>query len=398
MDFFTEPAKIIPVIAAILGTIFGVILKRWYDRSRPWVGLPSIQRDDRYLVELSRDVFELLSRFVDLESQRVPLLELVQAFERLGETISSIKATIEVIDTFRAKTTNRNPEDLVTLLEDTNFWSQLNRLNRMFALPLPQEPIGGQGEPLLETEDFTQGNSEERSFLIETRNRRLLLIPGEGPISERALSNTRTLGQVLRYWVEPFCSQIVARVEQKLQSDLHISLELREQLTDLIATRRLLINARIVNLGAAPEHIRPYGALKLASAGREIEPIPVAIDSFQAYEPGLEEMGRMMDLVEGIADKQGVRLARTSRRDSTIPEHVVVRPGDVVALELVTEDPVNDDAVVEALQKGMLSAQLVLERVGPRWRKWLHTKPLIIGMTQNATDRARLLRKASQDR
>ena len=398
MNFLSNPAVVIPAAAAILASLLTVFISRWHSRSRPWVGISSIQRDDRFLVQLPDEVVGLLSSTMDIDSRNVPLKTLLRVSDSVTESIPVIKATIEHVDDYQKNAKNRQRKDLIALLENSIFWRQLNSLNRRSYLPLPQTIDENETKPLLESADFTESNTEEPTILIETNNKRLLLVAGSGMLSNKAISNTKALGHVIKNWIEPYFSQIVEIVKQEVQNDLHQYLELKDRLKDLIMTRRLLINARIVNLGGEPEHISPFGMLNLHSAGRKIDPIPIVIDSFKTYEPGMDEMDRMISLIEGLADKQGVKSARLSKRDSTTPEYVVVRPGDVIAIELITEHPVNDNAVVDALQKGMLSAELLLERKNKKIKKWIFTKPLIVGTMQNESDRTILLNAAKKNK
>ena len=396
MNFIANPVIIIPAGAAILASLLTVFISRWFVRSRPWVGISSIQRDDRFLVQIPEELIASIEEYWKLNSRNVPLKRLLQIYDELTDLIPKIKTSLEIIDEYQKNAVNRQRKDLIILLENSIFWSQLNRLNRRFALPIPESIVDDDIQPLLESADFTQNNIEEPSFLIETNKKKLVLVAGSGMTSAKTINNTRILGHVIKYWIEPYFSNIVGVARKKIQEDLHHFLELKERLSDLIMTRKLLINARIVNLGGEPEHISPYGMLNLLSGGIRIEPIPVVIDSFTTYEPGMEELGHVINLVENIAAKQGVGSTRVRSQDSSTPEYIVVRPGDEVAIELVTELPVNDNIVIEAIQKGMLSARLILERSNKKINKWIYTKPLVVGVTQNTTDRSKLQKIAEK--
>ena len=123
MSFLSNPTIMIPAAAAIIAALLTVFLTRWHARSRPWVGLSSIQRDDRFLVHLPSEVVELLSKFIDLESRSVPLRVLLDTFDSISDSVPAIKSTIEVIDTFQSKAKNRDQIDLINLLEKK--WGQV---------------------------------------------------------------------------------------------------------------------------------------------------------------------------------------------------------------------------------------------------------------------------------
>ena len=93
----------------------------------------------------------------------------------------------------------------------------------------------------------------------------------------------------------------------------------------------------------------------------------------------MDDLVRMMDIVEGFAKKQGVQPARTPSAYKAMPEYVVVKPGTLVSVELATIDLIEDDNLVTALENGMLSCQLILRRSGKKFMGTIKSKDLIMG-------------------
>ena len=55
---------IIPAIAAVFAAGLGVFLTNWYKRSKPWIGISSINRDDSSFVGIPKKVIELYDQSI----------------------------------------------------------------------------------------------------------------------------------------------------------------------------------------------------------------------------------------------------------------------------------------------------------------------------------------------
>lgn len=380
------------IAGAILAAGLGVSLANWYNRSRPWVALASIRRDDRDLVYIPAEIQPLLSRVLGSQNAGVPLRKLIDGLEAVDAMIPRRKRALQRLTNVIGDS-QRDFETITDVIEDSVVWQTLSYLNNSAELRLPSEPPAPPDQTaLLRAADLTQEGRDDRLFLIETKEKRLILLPSQTPVPEDFFERTRALGQILQFWVEPAISDILRQVQDEIQRELQNDLERRERLKELISSRKLIVAAKVVNLGDEPLHVSPYGMLVIKSGGREIAPIPVVIESFEVYEPGIEEMIKAVDLIEHLAKRQGVQGAAV-RQGENVPEFVVAKKGDLITADLVTETPIDDEGIVNAMEQGMLSVQLLLRTAGRRGR-WLTTQRLVMGMTQSDQERTELLKRA----
>ena len=351
--------------ATVVAGVIGVLLANWYNRAKPWLGLSIIQRDDRNLVTIPEHLSEITMRChwtEALETKAISLHKLIKFLNEAEEDTSFLRSSLDSITDFEKEHTidfpdnRRNKSKLIKLLENRTFFSALIGMFRRDSLSLPKELQPASKVPILKGSDFTE--KETPVFIIQTTSARLLLNPGRAPISADKIERTKILGKILQFWIEPYLSQIVAQVKDEMRSDLQDLLEIREQIHGIISSRKLLVGARIINSGGKPVHIKPFAVLQLRSGGKPVSPVVVVVESYRTYEAGIEDYDQMIGLLESIAEKQGVSAPRTPQGQKGIPEYVVVKPGEVVAVELVTEEPISDESIVASLENGMLSVRL----------------------------------------
>ncbi len=395
-------APIVGGAGAILAAFVGALLTIWLKRGRPWLGIKSVDRDDRHLVPIPAGVKDLVnrqSRWVGrLQGDNAPLYRFKDTFDRAQQAADLCKVPLDstrrLRDQVKAGFSSQTAKKAAIgeFLSDSVAVQVLSGMAIRGMLPVPERiELPDATEPLLLGDDMTTVDGEEKGFLIYSGSNNVFLRAGGGTIGFQILKRFRTLGHILQYGVETPLASVLEALDSELQTDLQALLEIKERLADVVKSRALIIRAEMFNYGATPVHIDPFGVLKVNSGGKAIKPFLVTVQDFRVYEPGAEELPRLMQLIEGLSDKIGVSSARTpsDRRDS--PEYVVLPPGSIVNVELATMGTVEDESVVDALRAGMLSCQLILKRPNKLFWKWVRSDVLILGEALNEEKREGLM-------
>lgn len=392
------------LVIGIISASAGVIIAYFLHKSRPWLGIVSVLRDDHQLVPISDEFRKLVGKchWLDLYRQsEAPLSKLIATGDAINDLLPRLKSALRIAEDLEAKllTEETTPQEFRTsfgafMASSISINCLLGKFRRQ-DLPVPDETqISEQTQPILQGEDFTDGTTEDKVYVLKTGTTRILVHPGTQFIGQSALARTRTLGRILHYGMRSPLLPIVTAVRNELQSDFKTMLEIKERMNDIVQARRLIVRAQITNTGATPEHLEPFGVLKIHTTGRPVDPIIVSVQKAETYEPGADVVPHMMAILEGLAEKQEVQIPSSVTNYDQGPQYVVVKPGDVVACELCTIDTIDNPEIVSALQNGMLSCELLMRRSSKRLRKWLVSDRQILGYTINQEKRNELLQKA----
>jgi len=288
-------------------------------------------------------------------------------------------------------------EALKSFLKNDIIIQVLSAITRRGLLALPDHlDIDPNAKPLLLGDDLTKPEMEEKGFLLYAEDERVFLRAGPGTVGREILKRFKVLGEVFQYFVDQYIPVVLEGLKVHIQKDLQSVLEIKERLGDTIKSRKLVVRAQIANLGGSPEQIEPFGVLKLSSGGKPVEAVLVAVRDFRVYEAGMESVPRMVQLVEGMANKAGVESARTAPDDESGPGYIVAKPGDIVQVELTTLTPIEDSSVLDALEAGMLGCKLILRRANRGVRKWLVSNSIVLGEAVNQERENELRRIASR--
>ena len=179
-----------------------------------------------------------------------------------------------------------------------------------------------------------------------------------------------------------------------MQADVHILYDLNESLKKLIHSRRLKVQVKISNTGGSPANIEPFGILKINSGGKPIKPLLISVQNYRVYEAGVEELPRMMQILEDMAKKQGVSSIRTPSTVKQIPEYIVIKPGDLVDVELISIYSIEDSSIITALESGILSSQVILKQADGRRSKFVKSEYQVMGLNISSDKRNELEKMA----
>ena|SRR5208337_3963817 len=125
----TLEAAILTGATLVAGAI-GVLLGYWYNRGKPWLGLSSIQRDDRYLVAIPEHLCEISKRChwtPAIEAKATSLSQLIHLINETEEDIPMLRSSLDTISEFEKDRTSdpsdgqRNRNLLTKLIEDRGF-------------------------------------------------------------------------------------------------------------------------------------------------------------------------------------------------------------------------------------------------------------------------------------
>jgi len=397
---------LITSISAVVAAILGVLLTVWVKRSKPWLGVTSINRDDRHLVPVGEQLRLLVNNCRWVHSgirEHTPLQRLVEVYNDAEWGIDCCKDSLDKIgrfakaieEGFGSETQKR--EALKSFLKNDIIIQVLSAITRRGLLALPDHlDIDPNAKPLLLGDDLTKPEMEEKGFLLYAEDERVFLRAGPGTVGREILKRFKVLGEVFQYFVDQYIPVVLEGLKVHIQKDLQSVLEIKERLGDTIKSRKLVVRAQIANLGGSPEQIEPFGVLKLSSGGKPVEAVLVAVRDFRVYEAGMESVPRMVQLVEGMANKAGVESARTAPDDESGPGYIVAKPGDIVQVELTTLTPIEDSSVLDALEAGMLGCKLILRRANRGVRKWLVSNSIVLGEAVNQERENELRRIASR--
>lgn len=375
------------IIAAVLGAFFG----SWLRRSRLWAGIVAISRDDSdYVLIPSELVATYLRRPVEhSQPDRVSLRRLRKMHE---DSKSSAEVARRALDRFReakAKLDDRNVDSetkgttLRAILGDSSIFSNISFVCRagLLAFPTPLR-VSGEASSVVQAEDCTTGESGEKAYVFYVgQGAKVVLRPGPGPVGQQMVTRIRNIGLVIEHKLEPHFSHLMDAVEQEISGDLQRFLELRDRTADLIKSRNLVVRVHVTNTGGTPEHLGSHALLQLRGGGRSLRPVLASVRANRLHEAGLQDVQHMLEVIDGIAEKQGVETPGERKTAKGEIQFVTVKPGDTVEVDLYTEGLVEQEHVISALEQGMLGACVVLERMGRRWRRWLRTDWMVLGET-----------------
>ncbi|GMV05702.1 MAG: hypothetical protein AMXMBFR53_19790 [Gemmatimonadota bacterium] len=397
-------AVFIPALASVVAIVIGGFLGHLLARSRPWAGIVAISRNEAELVSVPAEFMAVYTgRSVqEVGADRLTLKKLYEIRKDASDNAEGAKRALEACNAAIARfeatglSQDEKKEAIYSFIGNSSIWSNLNHLMRFGRIPLPDKLDDDirAAEPLVQVEDATTSPGNQ-AVVVYGKTGKNLLVPGSGPYGDVALERLRKVGNIIQYFHQPWIGRVARAIAEEIESDLKRYLRLREGVDDLIQERNLVIRVHVTNVGARPEHIGSHGLLLLSSGGRPVKPIVVAVKDARLYEPGLEQLDHTVAVAEAMAVKQGASVPERVSPIGATAQFSVVSPGTVVQLELHTIEPIEDRAVIQALQDGMLGTRVVLERVGRRWGKWLRTDVLVLGESLSAQKRELLIKSAS---
>lgn len=387
------------IFGAVLAAIIGSLFTMWLQRSQPWIGLISVDRDDTHLIQISQEIIKLTNENQWIRNEfklkeTEPLYKLFEYTEYLDNLIKGMREALDALGNLEQLMKQKDPkvdeqkEVIEKLLSSSIIKFALEFMIQRDELPLPTDvEVPPSSLPILRSEE----NSPFGEFVVYGAKGTYYFRQIRG---NNTLQKVRLAIKIFQHFLSPSLLEMAQSLKYEIQQEHQKLLEIRERLKDAVSSRNLIIKAQIANMGGSPEHIEPFGILKIKSAGKPINPSLVSVRRFSVFEPGTEEVDRMAEVIEGLAKKQGVQISRTPNSHKTMPEYVVVKPSTLVSVELVTIDLIEDDNLVNALENGMLSCQLILIRSGKKFFKTLASKDLVMGTGLSQDKRDELMKSS----
>ena len=378
---------LIPSVSAIIAAILGVFLSTWFLRSKLWVSISSVERDDTILVNIPEKTMELVQRCyynVGITKMQIPLHELISAHKQTAGLIGSIEDSIKILNSFNRNLISTDDKEKYTSSLLSNYLIRMRIGNELLAgsLPLPnilELDNEKENTPVILSDDFTDPENENKGIVFYIKNGSYSINFGNNFIGNIVKGRIKTLNKIIQYFMNPYLNDIIEFIRKELQNDLDLIDEIQQNISNLIHSRKLKVNVKISNIGGKPANIDPYGILKIRSIGEPVKPIIVIIQDYHVYEPGSTEFPKMMEVIEGLAKNQGISTTRTPSTMKSIPEYIVVKPGDLIDVELVTMNPIDDDSIIASLEAGYLPCQIILKRVDRKYLTYFKSKEQTMG-------------------
>lgn len=384
-------AILIPALAAIISAIIGVILANWYKRSKPWIGISSIDRDDSTFIDIDSDIIQLYIQSIYYNSDPLkssePLYKIRNEINMVEGSLSTFKETVTEINKFLIKLDNgissnfEKRQALSELFSNNLFLNVLSFLN-----DTNQLTITGQFEPVeddntvIKIETFNDQSSNSQGIVMYGDKSRHYISIG-GIITEQAIKRTEKLGKVFSNFHINEIRNVLNLVKNTLSNEIQISLDIKDRLDKLIQSRRLLVKVKVSNIGGSPLQFEPHGILNIKKSGKEIKPIIIEAVNYRTHEPGTEELAKMMQIIEGMAEKQGVSSSYSPEAYRKSPEYIVVNPGAIVEIDLDTISQFDDPQIIAALETGLLSSQVILVQANKKRNKYVKSDFQSMGLT-----------------
>ena len=261
--------------------------------------------------------------------------------------------------------------------------STLHFLNNTKNLPLntlESVQIDQENDSLLKLEKYEDKTNKQFGVILYGEKTRFY-ITIEGIITEEALKRTHKLGVILSSFSLNEIIPILDSMKNYLNNEIHLTMNLKDKINNLVISRRLMIKVKVSNTGGTPVQIEPYGLLKVKSSGKPIKPMIIEATKYSTQEPGTEELSRMMQIVEGMASKMGVESSFSPSSFKASPEYIIVNPGTMVEIELYTIGQIDDSQVVSALESGILSSQVILKKANSKRNNIIISDYQTMGMT-----------------
>lgn len=384
---------LIPAVAAILAAFIGVFLSNWYKRGKPWIGISSIDRDDSTLVEVGDDVIELYHSSTYFNGipirQYEPLYKLKNQVIEVSNAKTMFEETFTMIDSFLKKAKEgylselEKRQALSILLSNQFFMSTLQFLNKTNNLPLSVEEsqqLNTEQKSLLKLEKYEDKTNKQFGVILYGDKTRFY-ITIDGIITEESIKRTHKLGAILSSFSLNEILPILEYMKTYLNNEIQISLNIGDKINRLIISRRLMVKVKVSNTGGTPVHIEPYGLLKVKSSGKPVPPMIIEVAKYNSQEPGAEELSKMMQIFEGMASKMGIESSFSPSSLKTSPEYIIVNPGALIEIELYTIGQIEDSQIVNALESGILSSQVILKKANSKKNNIIKSDYQTMGVT-----------------
>lgn len=363
---------ILTAAAALLAAFLGVICTNWYNRPRPWLGLSSVDRDDTSLIEIPNEVTEIseVCNWTSSVKNQITLYQLKEYKDNIAETIVSMKTLSRDISDIlpilnKDVQTDGEKIEIVRTILGNRLIRQIVESNLQrgaFALP---NSIEKTSPSLFKTEEvLDSGEVSEKGIVLYNQAHKFVLVAGKGFVLQDTIDKTRQLAEVFNKFQVEYIKKIIDIVNSELQIDIQHCYDLEKSLSSLLKSRKLKVKAKLSNLGAKPIHIHPFGLLQIFTASdKKVDPLTIKAVGYRLNGAGMEEFPRMIQLVEGLANKQGVVSSRTPADIKDVSEFIIANPGTLVEIDFTTlEENVLDESTISALEEGVLSSQIIIIR------------------------------------
>ncbi len=401
---------IIKSIPSLISVIVGIFIGQWFNRSKIWIGLKKIRRCNDHLVEIESDIQELtrVIPYVEyIRESQVSIKYLMSYTKQLNRILLDMENANEILSDVWSKLSKTLTEfeekrELLLLFLGNKFICD-TLLDKIInnTLPLPDSnTLGIQEEKeIVYGEDFTDNNNEKvKGFIIKSSGFVYSFSHGAKFYDQKTLEDLRIITKILKYFAQPHIEQIVKHLKQFTENKIKIIKELQAKVEEKIKiSRKIIIEAQVNNLGGKPEQIDPHGLLEIKYGAKPIDPIIVSIRDFIPYEAGMEELSRMVKLHEKFIQKQSNNTIRISEKLKDTPVYITISPHQSLSVELISSDVIGTEHenAIEALEKGVLSAKLVMSNCKKNWfgkLKWFSSQELIMGETLDDKRKKELLK------
>ena len=283
---------VISVVGAVSAAVIGSLFTMWLQRSQPWIGLVSVDRDDSHLVPISQELEKLSneSRWIPANFKLVetaPLHKLIEYTDYIEDLIQQARKALDSLNNVdqllkqRDSKVDEQKQVVENLLSNSLIQYVLHAMISRDELPLPNTlELSSTNLPLLRSSEFVASDSSERGIFIYGTKDRYYISAGKGFVGDETLEKIRLTVKIFQYFVSPKITDIDQALKDEIQREYQRLLEIRERLKDAVRSRKLVIKAQIANMGGSPEHIEPFGILKIKSAGKPINPSVVSVQKF----------------------------------------------------------------------------------------------------------------------
>ena len=184
---------------------------------------------------------------------------------------------------------------------------------------------------------------------------------------------------IFQFYLKEHLKAIINTVKSEIISQLDILNEINDEFEKLVKEREIIVKLEVGNNGFSPCQISPDGILYIDSRGNEYPPLKIQAFNYRIQEPGTEELPRIMEIFEGMAEKQGVITPRDNQSDLNPAETIVVNKNSSVSVELSVLQDIEKLPLIDLVKEGHVTCSVHLKVTSKRFHNWIKSNPLNMG-------------------
>jgi len=399
---------IITGLTTIIVSVVSIYLTLFFQRSKPWIGIKGIRYDDRTLINISGKIYDLMlnSRIIKpFEKQNVPIRQIYQCQSNIRSAEFEIDGAIRILDNFENSLDNEvltDEKKIEKILELTGnnylnfFLGYLNSCGTLTFQPFDLEEVQSNHPKILNIKQIeNQKNAEVLTLFYKDSSKYNILSTNLGFFPEEYFEKTNVIATIMQYFLIPQLKDIISKLKKEITKQGELLKNIYNELDNIIKKREIIISVEMVNRGKTPCHIESTGYLKVKTGGKEFAPFKLTAVDYNIQESGMEDMPRMMRILEGFAEKQGIEATRLSNEELQIPESIIINPSQTIKVEMSVIQNKNDDDVqlVELYKEGMISCQVFFSMIGKKINSVIFSELYQIGKDRDEYRDNKLLKK-----